>query len=199
MEFSALDISSSLGICALLILTFNFLLGMMLSTAYKRSVIWKKLPLIIRKIDINKVHNWTAYVALICILLHPALLVLDKETKFELADLIIPFRAPKQKNLVALGIFSLYLFFIVIITTQKKIKKMMGFRFWKNIHLISYCTALLICIHGIFLDPQLKDRSPDYLDGEKLICELCFVLLVVASVMRLRYYRKKQSTLKAID
>ena len=192
MEFTVLDISSTLGICALLVLSFNFLLGTMLSTAYKRSIYWKKLPLTIRKIDVNKVHNWTAYLALACILLHPALLLLDKENNFKLADLLVPFRAPKQPAMVAMGVIALYLIFLVIITTQKSIKKLMGFRFWKNIHLISYCTAFLKCLLGIFLDPQLKDRAPDYFDGEKLICELCLLLLLAVTIIRFRYYLKKQ-------
>jgi DMSO/TMAO reductase YedYZ heme-binding membrane subunit len=141
---------------------------------------------------VNDVHNWTAYIALACILIHPALLLLDKENKFKLADLLVPFHAPKQPAMVALGVIALYLILLVIITTQKSIKKLIGFRFWKNIHLISYCTALLTCIHGIFLDPQLKDRVPDYLDGEKLICELCLFLLVAVTIIRYRYYLKKQ-------
>jgi len=78
----------------------------------------------------------------------------------------------------------------VIITTQKIIKRKLGFRTWKNLHLISYGTAFLMCLHGIFLDPELKNRDPDFFDGEKLLCEICFLILVIAAVIRLRHYRK---------
>ncbi|MES1249598.1 MAG: hypothetical protein ABUL46_02895, partial [Chitinophaga rupis] len=81
---------------------------------------------------------------------------------------------------------------LVIITTQKVVKNSMSFRAWKNIHLISYGTALLFVIHGIVMDPQLKDRPIDWLDGEKLISELCGLALVAATIIRYRYYRRRQ-------
>lgn len=196
MDTSLLDISSIFGLIALAVLTGNFLLGLMLSTAYKRSVYWKKLPSAIKKINIQDVHNWTAYVAIMLIFLHCILLFWEKSVTFSWAAILIPFNSPKQNVWVGLGILSLYAIIIVMITTQKKIKKKMGFRFWKNVHLISYGTALLVCLHGIFLDPQLKDRQLDYLDGEKLLCELCLLILLLASLLRLRYYQKSLTTQK---
>ena len=188
---SVLDASSFLGLIALVVLTFNFLLGMMLSTAYKRSRIWKALPAFIQRIDINAVHNVTAYIALTLVLFHPTLLLFDKETNFQLSDILIPFIAPHQPWLVALGVVSLYALVIVIITTQKSIKKRMAFRVWKNIHLISYGTTLFVCLHGIFIDQHLKDLQPDYLDGEKVLCEVCLLVMIVVSFIRVRYHLQK--------
>ncbi|MBS1932439.1 MAG: ferric reductase-like transmembrane domain-containing protein, partial [Bacteroidetes bacterium] len=105
---------------------------------------------------------------------------------------LFPVNAPQQKSMVALGTISLYALIVVIVTTQKAIKKKMSFRSWKNIHLISYITALLFVIHGIFLDPELKDRPVDFLDGEKLVPELCGIALIAASFMRYRYHVKKK-------
>jgi methionine sulfoxide reductase heme-binding subunit len=191
MNSDVLDVSSFLGLTALVVLTVNFLLGLMLSTAYKRSVYWKRLPARVRKIKVQQVHNWTAYVALGCILLHPGILLLDSATKFFLADILIPFHSDYQTAWTALGTVSFYAVLLVIITTQKAIRRRMGFRLWKNIHLVSYATALLMCVHGIFLDPELKNRTPDFFDGEKLLCEACLVILISASVIRMRYYRKQ--------
>jgi DMSO/TMAO reductase YedYZ heme-binding membrane subunit len=61
---------------------------------------------------------------------------------------------------------------------------MLGFRFWKTIHLISYCTAILFVIHGLLMDPLLKDRPTDWIDPEKMLAELCGVVLIVATVLR---------------
>jgi sulfoxide reductase heme-binding subunit YedZ len=187
---SLLDASSLAGLFALVVITFNFLLGLLLSTAYKRSPIWKKLPAVVRKIDVNDVHNWTAYVALLLILIHPILLVFDKESKFKLQHIVFPFNAPHQPFIVAFGVIAFYALIIVIITTQKGIKKNLGFRAWKNIHLISYGTALLICLHGIFIDQNLKGNTPDFLDGEKLLCEVCLLVMVIFSIIRVRFYFK---------
>jgi len=191
MDTAALEISSVLGLCALVVLSINFLLGLMLSTAYRRSSYWKKMPLIIQKIDVQQVHNWTAYVAFGFILCHPFILLFERATKFFLPDILIPLHASYETGWTALGVISFYSVILVIITTQKGIKRRLGFRLWKNIHLISYATALLMCLHGIFMDPELKNQAPDYLDGEKLLCELCLLIIIVTSISRVRYYRKQ--------
>ena len=190
--FSYLDISGSLGLVATGLLTFNFLLGMMLSTAYKRSVYWKKMPSYIQKISVDDLHNWTAYVALFFVVLHPVFLLLDYDQKFRLTDVLWPVHAPKQNTIVLLGAISFYALIIVIVTTQKFIKKKLSFRLWKNIHLISYGTALLFLLHGLLMDPELKDRPTDWLDAEKFFSEFCLLLVVVASVARYRYHLKNR-------
>ena len=58
--------------------------------------------------------------------------------------------------------------------------------------MISYGTALLFIIHGIVMDPQLKEHDIDFLDGEKLVSELCGIVLIVASIIRYKYYTRKQ-------
>lgn len=190
-----LDLSSYAGLLATAVLTLNLLLGLLLGTAYKRHPLWKQLPLRIQQISVLDVHNWTAYVALLLVLLHPILLLFDPTTKFKMLDIIFPVQAPHQKLFVALGTLAMYAVFVVIITTQKVIKKKMNFRAWKNIHLISYGTAILFVIHGVALDPQLKDRPVDFFDGEKLISEFCALLLITATVVRYRYYLQTKSRL----
>jgi predicted ferric reductase len=187
MNSSVLEISSFLGLCALVVLTINFLLGLMLSAAYKRSVYWKRLPARFQKINVQQLHNWTAYVSFGLILFHPIVLLFDKATKFFIADVLIPFHSNYQIAWTALGVISLYAIILVIITTQKFIKRRLGFRLWKNIHLISYGTALFTCLHGIFLDPELKNRTPDFFDGEKMLCEICLIVIIITSVIRIVY------------
>jgi methionine sulfoxide reductase heme-binding subunit len=192
MDIRLLDVSAVIGLCAACALTFNILLGMMLSTAYKRSTLWKELPDKIKKLHMVDVHNWTAYVALSLVFFHVLFLLLDSSTKFTLANALWPVNAPHQKLEVAFGTIALYALITVIITTQKVVKKKMSFRLWKNIHLISYGTALLFIIHGILLDPNLKDQPVDWLDGEKLVPEICGLILVAASVIRYRYHVKRK-------
>jgi sulfoxide reductase heme-binding subunit YedZ len=185
-----LDISSVLGLIAAGLLTGNFLLGMMLSTAYKRSIYWQKLPNYIKKINVERLHNWTAYFALLFVLLHPFFLLLSTENKFTLIHIFFPLTAPSQKWMVLLGSLSLYAIFTVILTSQKIIKKKITFRVWKNIHLISYATALLFIVHGVLMDPLLKDRPTDWFDAEKLFLEICFLLLLIATIIRYRFHKR---------
>lgn len=190
---SYLDISAGMGLCATGLLTFNFLLGMMLSTGYKKSPYWKKLPQQVKKLNIDDLHNWTAYVALLFVVMHPLFLLLDKRNKFTVTDIVLPLHAPKQPTIVLLGSLSLLALLIVIITTQKAIKRKMSFRLWKNIHLISYGTALLFLFHGLLMDPELKDRPTDWLDAEKFFSEFCLILLVSASIIRYKYYLRQKT------
>ncbi|HEY4287653.1 MAG TPA: ferric reductase-like transmembrane domain-containing protein [Puia sp.] len=188
-----LDISSTLGLVATCILTFNLLLGILLSTAYRRSPLWKKLPPLVKKVSLDDLHNWTAYVALALVLGHVLLLLPDAALKYRLVDILFPLYAPHQVVWTLLGALALYALVVVIVTTQKKIKNRMGFRLWKNIHLISYGTALLFVVHGIVMDPLLKDRPVDWFDAEKMVSELCGLALVAATTIRYRYYRRKHS------
>jgi len=187
-DISFLDVSAVLGLFAASLLTLNILLGMLLATAYKRSPLYKKLPARIKRWSLNDIHNWTAYVALSLVVLHIVFLLLNTPTKFTVTDVLLPVNAPHQKLEVTLGTIALYALITVIITTQKSIRKKMGFRLWKSIHLISYGTALLFVIHGILLDPDLKDRPVDWLDGEKLVPEFCGIILIIAVIMRRRYH-----------
>jgi sulfoxide reductase heme-binding subunit YedZ len=188
MENQWLDLSSTLGLIATAVLTFNLLLGILLSTAYRRSPLWKRLPAWVKKVSIDDLHNWTAYVALAAALAHPLLLLPDATLKYRLTDILFPLNAPHQAFWTVFGALALYAVIVVIVTTQKAVKNKLGFRTWKNIHLVSYCTALLFVIHGVVMDPELKDRPVDWLDGEKLLTELCGLILIVATVVRWRWH-----------
>jgi sulfoxide reductase heme-binding subunit YedZ len=194
MDTSWLDISSTIGLIATAVLTFNLLLGMLLSTAYRRSPLWKKSGWV-KKVSIDDLHNWTAYVALALALAHPLLLLPDASLRYRLGDIVWPAHAPHQPFQTVLGALTLYALIVVIISTQKAVKRKLGFRRWKNIHLISYGTAILFIIHGIMMDPELKDRPVDWLDGEKMLSEICGIILVAATLVRYRWHRRKQQTM----
>ena len=189
-NFPFLQLSAYTGLVATGLLTLNILLGMMLGTAYKKHIYWKRLPDRIKQINIYNLHNWTAYIALLLVLLHPTLLLFDPATKFKFIDIIFPINAPHQKLFVALGTLSMFAIITVLITTQKVVKKTISYRAWKNIHLASYCTTLLFIVHGIVMDPELKDRPVDVFDAEKLVSELCLIVLVAASIIRYKYHLK---------
>jgi DMSO/TMAO reductase YedYZ heme-binding membrane subunit len=191
-EGQLLELSNYAGLVSAIVLTVNFFFGMLLATAYRANKYWKKLPSKTQQWDINNIHNYTAYIAWALVALHILFLLLDKTSKFTFIDTLFPINAPSQNLVVAFGTVSLYALTIVIITTQKTIKRKMSFRAWKNIHLISYGTAVLFVFHGIFMDPHLKNGELDFFDGEKLLLECCGMLLIFASVLRYRYHIRKE-------
>jgi DMSO/TMAO reductase YedYZ heme-binding membrane subunit len=183
-----IELSGIIGMAAVGILTLNFVMGMMLSTAYKKSWYWKALPKKFKKANITELHNYTAYIALGLVLVHAIIIPLDPASGFKFIDLFMPLNAPHQPNIVLIGAIALLALLIAIVTSQKLIKKQLGFRLWKNIHLISYCTTVIAVIHGVLMDPLLKDRPTDWIDAEKLYIQLCGLLVIVSSILRYRYH-----------
>ena len=191
MDISLLDLSSAAGLAATVALTANFLLGMMLGTAYKKAWYWQKAPALVKRIPVADVHNWTAYGALALAVVHPILLIFDKTSKFTFVDVLFPLHAPHQRLFVALGTLAFYALVLVVLTSRRGIRKRLSFRTWKNVHLLSYATALLFVVHGVVMDPLLKDRPVDFFDAEKVLSEGCALLLIVATWYRVRYQMAK--------
>ena len=187
---SIIDISGALGLIASGILFVNMVLGMFLSTGYKKSIRYKNLPAKIKAIDVYQLHNYTSYTALVFTLGHILLIPLDSSSNFTYGNLIMPWTAPHQAKIVTLGFIALIGLLLLIITTQKVIKQKLGFRTWKNIHLVAYIMALLFAVHGLLMDPLLKDRPVDWLDAEKAFSELLLLAVIVSGYLRYQYHRK---------
>ena len=185
---SFLDISGAMGLVACGALTINSILGMFLGTQFKNTTYWKQLPVFIKKYPIITLHNFTAYTAISFVYLHLIFLLLHKESGFTFFHLINPLDAPKQPSIVLLGVLSFYSLIVVLMTSQKIIKKQLSFKTWKNIHLIAYGTSFLFLIHGILMDPLLKDRPTDWFDAEKFFTEACAIIFIVALIFRVRYH-----------
>ena len=182
-----IEISGVLGLIAIVLLTLNILMGIMLSTGYKQTSYWEKLPPKFKAFKIIDIHNYTAYAALCLVLFHVLLIPLDPSSKFTFKDVIWPIHAPHQALFVAFGTLSFIALLVVIITTQKVIKRKLGTTVWRSIHVISYVTGLLFIVHGLVMDPLLKDRPIDFIDPEKLLVEFCAIILMAAFVFRYRY------------
>ncbi len=185
-----IDIAGSIGLVAMVLLTVNIIIGILISTAYKKTAVWQRLPSKIKAIKLIDVHNYTAYMALSLVLVHFLIIPLDPSSKFSYIHLIQPWSAPHQPLFVTLGLISFLTLLVVIITTQKVIKNKIGTRTWRNIHVISYGTGLLFIVHGLVMDPLLKDRPIDFIDPEKLLVEICALLLIMAFVYRYQYKKK---------
>ena len=195
MDVSLLDVSGAAGLAAAVALTLNFLFGMLLSTSYRKAWYWKQLPAAIQRVRLFDLHNWTAYGALALAIVHPLLLVADKTSRFTFLDVLFPLQAPHQRLFVALGVLAFYALGLVVLTSQPSIRKRMGVRTWKNVHLISYATALLFVVHGVVMDPLLKERPVDFFDAEKVLVEACALVLVLATGYRVRYQRANSQRL----
>ena len=53
-------------------------------------------------------------------------------------------------------------------------------------HYTGYGAAVVMFVHGTLIDPELKNRPPDFLDGEKILVEVCCCLVIAGIIWRIR-------------
>ena len=192
---TAIDLSSDIGLVAMVLLTVNLLLGLFLSARYNTVRNWPH-----RWLPLFDIHNWTAYVALGLVFLHPILLLFSKTAGFGARDILFPVWSPKQTLYNCLGAIAFYCVLFVVITSYLRAR--LGSRLWKKLHYVSYAAAAFLFVHGILIDPELKNRAPDLLDGEKVLVEVCAAIILAATTWRIRYQPKKAAvptSVKRVD
>jgi len=180
---TVLDLSSFAGLGAMLLLTLNVVLGVLLSRSYNPKRRWPH-----RKIPLFRIHNWTAYAALALILLHPALLLFNATPAFRVGDLLYPVHSPGQSLYNTLGAVTWYAVVVVVGTSYFRAR--LGGRLWKKIHFTAYFAVTAMFVHSTLIDPDLKGRPPDLVDGEKVLIEGCFLVVAAAAVWRVRQKKR---------
>jgi DMSO/TMAO reductase YedYZ heme-binding membrane subunit len=182
-----LDLSNTAGIIATGVVSFNLLLGMMMSTRYRNFPIWKRYEKITRHINVLKTHTYTAYTGFGLVVVHVVLLLMAKSSGFTIWNSLYPVIAPHQPLLVSLGTLSFIALILVAFTSVKIARKALHFKIWKRIHFTAYAVVFLYLIHGILIDQSLHDNPPDPFDGEKMVSDISLLLLVIGAGFRLRY------------
>ena len=181
-SLNLLDVSSTSALIAFGAITLNFLLGW---------AIWsrKRIPLP-KGVTLLKLHKFTAYSAVGFILLHIALIPLDSNSGFKWIDLLLPLWTTHQPWKYTFGAISFYLLAIIVVSSYYKNK--ITYKTWRKLHYISYVAAPVLLVHGLFTDPSLKDKSIDFLDGEKIFVEVCALVLFVLIIYRFSATRARK-------
>src|SRR4030081_1719843 len=84
-----LDVCAYLGLAAVGMATLNMGLGLLIALRYSPVRLWPHRP-----INIFRIHSWTAYLVLLLIVLHPAVLLFKGSTRFGFADVLLPIQSP---------------------------------------------------------------------------------------------------------
>lgn len=176
---SLLDLCSYLGLGAVGTVTLNLLLGMLLSLRYSPVRQWPH-----RHVNLFALHRWTAYVAIILTLTHPAVLLFLRVPQFRLIDVLWPVHSYLQPKLNLAGAGALYLLAIVLLSSLLRAR--MPRVVWRRLHYLVFPAAVLLLLHSILTDPNLKDGHPDLLDGGKIFVEAATVISFAATTIRIR-------------
>ena len=181
---SAVDLSGTIALGAIGLLTANLLLGLLLSVGYNPIRQWPK-----RRIKLFTFHNWTGYTALALSTLHPIVLLFSATAGFGLRDITIPIWSPTQPVENTIGAIGFYLVAFVVLTSF--FRTAFGHRNWKRLHYTVYAAATAFFIHSLLTDPLLQNRSVDWLDAEKVFVEGCMLAVAAATVWRFQYGRRR--------
>jgi predicted ferric reductase len=181
---TAVDLSSFAGLSAMVLLTLNVLLGLLVTTNYNSVQQWPH-----RKIPVFKIHNWTGYTAMCVVLLHPTLLLFSNTAGFKVLDILWPTHSPGQRLYNLLGATAFYAITLVVVTSY--FRPRLGSRTWKKLHWTAYFAAAVLLTHGLLIDPDLKNKPPDLLDGEKVLVEGCVLAVAAGSVWRVRHPKSR--------
>ncbi len=187
MGITVLDLSAYAGLVAVAAVTLNTLLGLLMAFRYSPHHSWPH-----RRFNYFRFHNWTGYIALAVSILHPVILLFNKNPRFRILDLVYPVHSPTQPLDNSIGAIALYLLAFVVVTSYLRIR--LGRHLWKSFHFSVYFAAAALFWHSLFTDPGLKNAPVDWSDGGKLFVESCLLLIAVISLLRLRQARKKPST-----
>jgi sulfoxide reductase heme-binding subunit YedZ len=174
---TVLDLSSYLGLGAAGAITVNLLLGMLISLRYSPVRIWPH-----RQVNLFALHQWTAYLAVALTLTHPVVLLFQSTRQFEVLDLVWPVHSPLQPKLNTVGALALYL--VVLLVGSSLLRRQIGRPLWRRLHYAAFPMMVLLFIHSILTDPELKDGHPDLLDGGKVFLEIACVVSVAAVIVR---------------
>jgi sulfoxide reductase heme-binding subunit YedZ len=181
---SAVDLSGTIALGAVGLLTLNLLLGLLLSVGYNPARQWPR-----QRVKLFTFHNWTGYVAFAAVVLHAGALLFSSDPHFRLVDVLVPIHSPVQPTSNILGALGFYLVAIVVLTSLKRSRSALGRHWWKSIHYTTYAAAVVFFVHGIIADPQLKGRPVDWIDAEKVYVELCALAVAAAIVWRIKHRR----------
>ena len=184
MGLTVLDLSAYVGLLAVGAVTLNLLLGMLMAFRYSPHRSWPH-----RRFNYFRLHNWSGYMALSVSFLHPAILLLNKDPRFRLLDLLCPVRSPSQPLENTIGAVALYLLAFVVVTSYLRLR--LGRRLWKSFHFSIYFAAAALFFHSLWTAPGLKNDPIDWLDGGKLFVESCFLLIASIGLLRWRHSRRK--------
>lgn len=178
---SLLDLCSYIGLGAAGAVVINLFIGVLLSMRYSPLRLWPH-----RHINLFALHRWTAYIAVALVLAHPAVLLFLKTPRFRVVDVVWPVHSYLQPTLNMIGAIALYLLLLVLVTSLLRTR--IGRPLWRKLHYLVFPAAVLMFVHSIYTDPNLKDGHPDLLDGGKVFLEIAALLVVAAVSLRVRLH-----------
>ncbi len=127
-------------------------------------------------------HGVVASAGLALLVVHLAGLLVDKFMPFGLLDLVIPMRATYRTLAVSFGVFAMYAMVLILVTSW--IRKRLGTKLWRAIHLLAIPTFTLALAHGVFAG---TDSSRPWMFAIYVVTGLLTLFLVIVRGLTFGY------------
>jgi predicted ferric reductase len=161
-----------------------------LSTVWGLAVSNKVLDPVLHRAFTYDFHQFLSLLAIAFIFLHIGVLLADQYLPFSVAQILVPFAAPYRPVWVGIGTIGLYLTLLVSITFY--IRKWIGQKTFRLIHLVSYIAFVAAALHGLFAgtDSPLLTVQAMY-----LVTSLSVLFLTVYRIYMSRANRQAQAAI----
>jgi DMSO/TMAO reductase YedYZ heme-binding membrane subunit len=133
------DTARAGGLISYVLLTAAVTLGLVLRNHWQSSR-WPRLVT-------NELHGYVSLLALVFIAVHVLAVAVDPFTHFGLAAVLVPFASHYRPIWMSLGIVALYL--LVAVWASTRIRKRIGHRLWRQIHVLAFAVYGAATLHGL--------------------------------------------------
>ncbi len=154
------------GIGAYLMLFLSVAWGLLATT----SIVTKRVS----KPTSTLFHQFVATVGVVLLAAHMALLVIDRFMPFKPVDVLLPMHTTYRPWATAAGVLAMY--GVVIVLVSSWLRKPLGTKVWRAIHLVAVPAFTLALAHGVFAG---SDAQRWWMWGMYAVTGLFVVFLVI--------------------
>lgn len=146
------DITRSAGLTAWVFLTLTVVWGALVSGRLVKPQARRWL------LDL---HPYLGSLGLGALVLHIVGAIADSTVHLRWLDAVVPMSSGWKPLGVTLGVVALWLLVVVEVTSL--LRRKLGRRTWKRIHLLSYAMAWLVTLHAAAVGTDLRNRTVSWL------------------------------------
>jgi sulfoxide reductase heme-binding subunit YedZ len=175
-------LSRAAGFTAYLLLFVSVALGISMGT--------RLTDRIARRNAIFDLHRFTTILALFFTLFHVYILLGDSYFQFNVWQLSIPFLTPYRTWQTAVGVASIYLLLLLVISFY--VRQFIGYRAWRMLHYLTFALFAGATLHGLSAG---TDTSQAW---AKLIYIVCGAGTVALIMYRIQYHMPEDSAVRTL-
>jgi predicted ferric reductase len=163
------------GIVAYLLLWFSMVLGL--------GVTSKSFDLLLDRIFTYDFHQFISLLSIAFIVAHVAVLLFDRYLPYSIWQVIIPFISPYRPFWVGIGVIGFYV--ILLVTVTFYLRKRIGMRAFRLIHVLSLVGYLGATLHGVYSGTDSPLPAVQFLyEGSALVVLFLTIFWLVLLALR---------------